>query len=104
MLIATREHETAEQHDLNEPCGCNLQCGHHHETGRQFYVTIKRGMHPSKIKRGWLLGPYETHQQALDNVERGSNLACAADPRANFDAFGTASLPPGATKTPVFGS
>ncbi len=63
------------------------------EEDRQFYVSIKRGMHPSTTKRGILLGPYDTHQEARDNVQRGANLACAADPAANFDAFGTCSAP-----------
>ena len=67
---------------------------------RVFYVTIKRegkGHAP-------LLGPYETHQEALDNVDRGNRLACAADSWAGFDAFGTCSAPRSQTVKPVFGA
>ncbi|QIG73404.1 hypothetical protein EVC03_096 [Rhizobium phage RHph_Y5A] len=52
-----------------------------------FYVTIIRGK-----RVGFLLGPYPTHDQALSNVDRGKSLACAADPWADFDAFGTCKL------------
>lgn len=72
------------------------------EAGRAFYVTIKRGVHPTKMRRGILLGPYDTHQQALDNVQRGADLACNADPAANFDAFGTCSAPRSRPLKPVF--
>ena len=74
------------------------------KTDRTFYVSIKRGMHPTKIKRGILLGPYETHQEARDNVQRGADLACAADARANFDAFGTCSAPRSKPLKVVFGA
>ncbi len=70
-----------------------------HKADRVFYVTIKRegkGHAP-------LLGPYETHQEALDNVDRGNRLACAADTWADFDAFGTCSAPRSRTVRPLFG-
>lgn len=50
-----------------------------------FYVTIRNGK-----RMGWLLGPYSTHDEALANVERGKELAIAADPFAVFYWFGTA--------------
>lgn len=65
---------------------------------RVFYVSIDRDG-----RKGILLGPYETHQEALDNVDRGNRLACAADSWAEFDAFGTCSAPRDQTIKPVFG-
>lgn len=52
-----------------------------------YYVSIIRGK-----RRGLLLGPYVDHQTALDNVKRGTDSACDADPRAWFDAFGTCKI------------
>lgn len=49
-----------------------------------YYVTIIRGK-----RVGFLLGPYSSHQESLDNVDRGRTLAMDADGRAAFDAFGT---------------
>lgn len=49
-----------------------------------YYVTIVRGK-----RVGFLLGPYPSHETALANVDRGQRLACDADARACFDAFGT---------------
>lgn len=50
---------------------------HEHRGGRRaFYVTVRNGP-----RTGYLLGPYELYQSALDNVERARELAKAADPR-----------------------
>lgn len=49
-----------------------------------YYVTIIRGK-----RVGFLLGPYASHQESLDNVDRGRALATKADAWADFDAFGT---------------
>jgi hypothetical protein len=51
----------------------------------RFYVTVKRGE-----QTGFLLGPYETHEEALANVDRARQLAHDVDPFSAFDAFGTA--------------
>lgn len=69
---------------------------------RVFYVSMKRGQH--RVRNAILLGPYETHQEALDNVRRGERLAHQADPWADFDAFGTCSAPRSQTIKPVFGA
>jgi hypothetical protein len=50
-----------------------------------YYVTLRRDVRSSA-----LLGPYDTHREALDNVDRGHGLAVKADPWASFDAIGTA--------------
>ncbi len=53
---------------------------------RNFYVTARDG-----DRVAWLLGPFDTHQQALDRVEEGKRLAIKADPFAHFYGFGTSS-------------
>lgn len=64
---------------------------------RLFYVSVDDGS-----RKGILLGPYGSHQEACDNVDRGSALAEAADPRAAFYAFGTCSTPRAHPLRPVF--
>jgi hypothetical protein len=75
--------------------------GHHyHRRGeKSFYVTIIRN-----TRAGYLLGPYRSHQEAMDNVERGRKLATDVDSWADFDSFGTASLSVDDTRRTVFGS
>lgn len=53
----------------------------------RYYVTVRDGG-----RHGYLLGPYDTHQEALENVERGRDLANDADSRAHWYAFGTGRL------------
>lgn len=65
---------------------CSVDGCHYHDVDTLFYVTVVDGK-----RYGFLLGPYPTHQEAIDNVARGRNLANDADPRAAFYAFGTAS-------------
>jgi len=60
-------------------------CESSHETGTLFYVSVLDGK-----RAGFLLGPYATHREALNQVDRGRTLAHGADPRAPFYAFGTA--------------
>ncbi len=55
---------------------------------RLYYVTVR-----DDGRTGFLLGPYDTHTEALANVGEGKRLANAATPWAAFYAFGTASLP-----------
>jgi hypothetical protein len=68
--------------------------------GGGYYVTVVNGMFT-----GFLLGPYDTHVEALAQVGRGNDLACKADPRAHWYAFGTARITDPAVRTPktVFG-
>lgn len=54
----------------------------------RYYVSVIDGPH-----KGLLLGPYDTHEQALDNVGRGRDLANGTDCRAAFYSFGTCSAP-----------
>lgn len=57
------------------------------EVTSQFFVTVRdeaRGRH------SFLLGPYDTHEEALAQVPRGITLAGEADPWSHFYEFGTA--------------
>ncbi|MEA2573350.1 MAG: hypothetical protein QOH93_648 [Chloroflexia bacterium] len=64
------------------------QCGKvHHRKDQRFYVSLRNG---SK-RYALLLGPYETHEEAVANVERGKRMARESDMWADFYAFGTAS-------------
>ncbi len=58
--------------------------------GRRYYVTVR-----DAGKHGFLLGPYDTHEEALENVDRGRTLAEKANDRAAFYSFGTGSIAPG---------
>lgn len=58
------------------------------EAGRAFYVSVMDGR-----RKGILLGPFDTHQEALDNVRRGRQLVQDAYVGAAFYAFGTCSTP-----------
>ena len=49
-----------------------------------YYVSVVDGARVSL-----LLGPYELHADALDNVERARKHACKVSERAWFYAFGT---------------
>lgn len=67
------------------PCICERpECP---SNGGRYYVTVR-----DHDRTGWLLGPYDTHAEALANVDRGNELACNADPRAHWYAFGTARI------------
>jgi hypothetical protein len=56
--------------------------------GRVFYVTVLDAK-----RRGFLLGPYDTHQEARAHVGRGRDLACASNLQAHFYGYGTCSAP-----------
>lgn len=55
---------------------------------RVFYASTR-----DAGKVGFLAGPFETHQEALDAVPPAKAFAKAADPWAAFYGFGTLSLP-----------
>lgn len=64
----------------------------------RYYVSVMDGG-----RKGFLLGPYSSHEEALANVERGCKLANEADDRAWFYAYGTCSAPADRTIATVFG-
>jgi hypothetical protein len=63
-----------------------------------FYVTVR-----DAGRTGFLLGPYADVREALANVDRGRDLACAANLRGWFYAYGTSRLPRGTECRTVFG-
>jgi hypothetical protein len=54
-----------------------------------YYVTVRNGS-----RTGGLLGPYDTHAEALANVDRGRQLALDSDnaTRSWFYEYGTTKL------------
>ena len=58
---------------------------------RMFYVTMIREPGPNQ-RVAWLAGPFATHEEALAQVGPARAKANEVDPRAAFDAFGTASF------------
>lgn len=59
---------------------------------KAFYVTMKRETQRHGTKTAWLLGPYATHEEALELVHTARGLAEEVDPRCVWDAFGTSSI------------
>lgn len=51
-----------------------------------YYVTVQNDVGQT----AYLLGPYDTHEEALEHVEEGRLLAESIDLWAHFYAFGTA--------------
>lgn len=64
----------------------------------KYYVTV---VDAGRV--GFLLGPYDTLEEAETNVSRGRELACQANQWAHFYAFGCASLPEEKQPKTVFG-
>lgn len=52
-----------------------------------YYVTAKRD-----TRTAFVSGPYDTHAEALALVDKARSIAADLDPRAWWDAFGTARL------------
>jgi hypothetical protein len=50
-----------------------------------YYVSVING-----AQRALILGPFETHAEALADVDEGRRLAERVDPFSGFYAFGTA--------------
>ena len=90
--ISAYTHPAGHHRNPREDCGCKEP-----HVGVEFYVTVK-----DCLRTGWLLGAYATHEEALDNVLRGSQLAVDADRWAHFYAYGTSSVPIGTSIRTVF--
>jgi hypothetical protein len=58
---------------------------------RKYYVTMVRDPGPNQ-RVGYLAGPFDRHDDALKHVEPARLHAEKVDPRAAFDAFGTAGV------------
>jgi hypothetical protein len=76
-------------------CGCASEhrvvetiTGEHFTGGTSvFYVTVRRNS-----RSALLLGPFDTHDEALERVELGRRLAFEVDSFTAFDSFGTAKV------------
>lgn len=64
----------------------------------RYYVTLR-----DAGRTAWLLGPYETHAEALEHVERGRELAYKHDPYTHFMGCGTAKMTGDTQPIAVFG-
>jgi hypothetical protein len=82
----------------DEPRCTDTTCVGGHPEDHAFYVTVR-----DAGRTGFLLGPYDTHPEALTNVDRGRKLAIAANDRAWFYAYGTASVTRAEIIKTVFG-
>ncbi len=72
-----------------ERCRDGRCCGECDRPGRVFYVSVVDGS-----RYGLLAGPYDAHQDALDNVKGARAMAEAVDPRAVWYSFGTVLIEP----------
>lgn len=79
------------------PCGCDKP----HAEGAQFFVSCIEDS--GERRNALLLGPYDTHEDALANVDRGRKLAGDADPKAYWYSFGTCSISEPTDMKGVFG-
>ena len=73
-------------------------CTPEEDSPRQFYVSVQDGE-----RKGILLGPYATWEEAEANKARGKKMAHEADPKACWYSFGTCSSPADVTLKTVFG-
>ncbi len=64
---------------------------------RRFYVSVRDG-----AAFRFLAGPFDTHGEALGQVEAARKLAIAYDRKAWFYAFGTARAPAGYSTPGIF--
>lgn len=72
----------ASVHDDDCPCRFN-------PPGTNYYTSAIDGS-----RYALLAGPFETHPEACDWVDRARDEACRVDPRAWFYAFGTTAMKP----------
>jgi hypothetical protein len=52
-----------------------------------FYVTVR-----DAGRTGFLVGPYDTHEEALERVDEAKRLACEANSRGVWYAYGTSKV------------
>ena len=67
---------------------------------QRYYVGIKDA---ERGRVGYLLGPYDTHGEALANVKRAGDMAEDVDAWATFYNIGTCSVPADKAIRTVFG-
>jgi hypothetical protein len=74
------------EHD--ESCRCRFN-----PAGTAYYVSVVDGP-----RFGLLAGPFQTHVEALECVDRAKKEPYRVDPRSVFYAFGTTAMKPGYRK------
>jgi hypothetical protein len=76
--------------EIKRVCGKCWQANDHLSTctRRLYFVSMING-----TRNGYLLGPYNTYQEASANVDRGRGMAIANDSFAHFYSYGTCSIP-----------
>ena len=79
------------------PCGCDKP----HHILDVFFVSCVEDS--GQRRNALLLGPYDTHEEAIANVDRGRNLAETSDPKAYWYSFGTCSIRGPTEQKGVFG-
>jgi hypothetical protein len=67
-------------------------CGREHTDGHVFFVSVRRSTRGG-FGHAPVLGPYDTHEEALGLVATGRELGESVDSNAVWYAFGTLSLP-----------
>ena len=76
-------------------------CGKVHDPDERFFVTVfdaaYRGEQPTCAsgRHGFLLGPFDTHAEALSKVDAARVFAEIFNSRAVWYSFGTCGLPSG---------
>ena len=55
------------------------------QESKMYYVTMIR----DRVGTARLAGPYATHDEALQLVDKVRNIAYNVDPRSHWDSFGT---------------
>lgn len=76
------ERRSTYQHD--DACSCRFN-----PAGTSYYVSVMDGP-----RFGLLAGPFQTHIEALEFVDRAKEEAYRVDPRSVFYAFGTTAMKP----------
>jgi hypothetical protein len=64
-----------------------------------YYTSVRDPEDPKKV--GFLTGPYKTHQEALDMVDKAKELAYKVNAWAPFYAYGTCRLPEDFSNPPL---
>jgi hypothetical protein len=95
--MARRRAEIQKSREESNSCNCDKP----HEPDTSFFVSCIEDS--GQRRKSLLLGPYDTHEEALANVDRGRKLAEANDPKAYWYSFGTCSIHGPTERKGVFG-
>ena len=79
-----RKHSERRKYEHEDSCSCRFN-----PPRTNYYVSVIDGP-----RFGLLAGPFRTHLEALEFVERAKEQAHRVDPRSVFYAFGTTAMRP----------